>query len=635
MALMLLGMVIALTFVNLKDSRGRVDSRALAEQISEELRLARQKAQVRGVPVAIAFPSLNGTVPHCRSFYVLEGDTQPRVTKAFNYGNENSAVMFNGFYPPDAGTNRAGLRTPGTPGERFRLNEWNSPYPDDPVFVFTPSGAVVSNQVSFGGAYHIVCSRGVQYHGAMVDSINSFQLDGVCQPWTVSLSTAGEVNVRDGITGGSSVTQLPEPPPGTPAPAMAIPPLGANNTPTVSVGVFPVPIAASLPPGIDATSRVDSYLLVKATAHDGDGDVLFCNWTATQGAFSNNQPTRMQWDPEKQEWFSYWNWQAPPGDMGTGVYNLTCTVDDRRGGTATGQLGVAGQLATLSPQQICFVGYDAGPPSPGNLMIMNIDGTEPYRLTEPPIDAGRPRWSPNGQKIAFLSPWGGASDLYIINRDGTELRQVCAAGSHGWDKIVDMDFNSDGNGFYVLAMHGATKDVYSVNMWGGGATLLTTTPIPVGGHDKISVGHNSDPAVDADFVVTTDGPNLLFIDTVTGIQTNVPVGGAYANGFFEPDLSRDSGKVVWQDSTGNNLYWSTLTLPPALGISAPALIRNSGAGMHTASFSPDASQIIYNENVGGGSVYDIRRCKLDGSDDSTLTIPHPTYSEDEGSWSSR
>lgn len=629
MALLLFGLVIALTYVNLKDQRGRVDSRALAEQISEEFRLARQKAQVRGVPVALGFPSMNGSVPHCRSFYVLEGDTRPRVTRAFNFANENSAVIFHGFWSPDAGTNRAGVKAAGTPGERFQLSEWNSLYPDDPVYVFTPSGAVVSNQISFQGAYHIVTARGLQYHGAVADGQNSFQLDGACQPWTVSLSTAGEVNVSDGLTGGSTVAMLPAPPAGTPAPAMFLPAMGPNSAPTVTVSVFPVPVSASLPPGIDATSRVNSYLVLKATANDGDGDVLFCNWTAPQGAFSNNQPTRMQWDPEKQEWFTYWNWQAPLSDSGSGVYQLTCTVDDRRGGVATGQLGVAGQLATLSPQQICFVGYDTAPPAPGNLMIMNIDGTEPYRLTEPPIDAGRPRWSPNGKKIAFLSPWTGSSDLYVINRDGSELRQVTTAGGHGWTKIVDMDWNSSGNAFYALAQRGTVKDVVEISLWGGSSTTIVTD-IPMGGSDKISVCR----AGVEDSVVTTDGTNLIWIDPLTSTQQIVTVGGGYANGFYEPSFSRGGGKIVWQDATGNDLYWSAFTLTPAPSIGPPTVIRTSTSGMHSPSFSPDESQLIYNENIAAGRA-DIRRCKLDGSDDSALTNAAPTYSEDEGSWSSK
>lgn len=631
MAVMLLGLVISLTYVNLKDSRGRVDSRALAEQLSEELRLARQKAQVRGVPVAVAFPSLSGAVPHAQSFYVLEGDVKPRVTKAFNYGNENSAAVFNGFWPPDAGTNRSGVKAAGTPGERFQLSEWDSPYPDDPVYVFTPSGAVVSNQVSFQGAYHIVTARGFQYHGAAVDGVNSYQLDGVCQPWTVSLSTAGEVNVREGLTGGSGVSLLQVPPSGTPAPAMTLPPLGPNTAPTVSVSVFPVPIADSLPPGVDATSRVNSYLLLKAVADDGDGDVLFCNWTATQGAFSNSQPTRMQWDPEKREWFSYWNWQAPPTDGGSGLYSLTCTVDDRRGGMATGQLGVAGQLATLSPQQICFVGYDTPPPAPGNLMIMNTDGTEPYRLTEPPIDAGRPRWSPNGRKIAFLSPLSGSSNVFMINRDGTELREVINANSNGWDRILDVDFSSSGSRLYILAQRGTVKDVVSVSAWGGGPTVVVPDlPVAPGGNDKLAVWHG-DPE---DQIVTTDGLNMIWVDPVSSTSGNIPSPAGYTGGYFEPALSRSGAKLIWQDLALNQMMWATYTPTPTPTIGPPTVVRSSGSGIHTASFSPDETQLIYNENLSADQ-FDIRRCKLDGTDDSTLTIPHPTYSEDEGSWSSR
>ena len=52
---------------------------------------------------------------------------------------------------------------------------------------------------------------------------------------------------------------------------------------------------------------------------------------------------------------------------------------------------------------------------------MNADGSGQRRLTH----FGRQtRWSPGGRMIAFLSFGAGNIDIYVMNADGTGLRNV-------------------------------------------------------------------------------------------------------------------------------------------------------------------------------------------------------------------
>src|SRR4051812_13879807 len=52
------------------------------------------------------------------------------------------------------------------------------------------------------------------------------------------------------------------------------------------------------------------------------------------------------------------------------------------------------------------------------------DATPPRQLTRGPGLDKSPRWSPDGQQLAFTSNRGGSIQLYLLDRDGGEARQV-------------------------------------------------------------------------------------------------------------------------------------------------------------------------------------------------------------------
>lgn len=55
-----------------------------------------------------------------------------------------------------------------------------------------------------------------------------------------------------------------------------------------------------------------------------------------------------------------------------------------------------------------------------SLYLMNADGSRPRKL----LDGGSAEWSPDGTRIAFNSLRNGQFDIFVMNLDGTDVRQL-------------------------------------------------------------------------------------------------------------------------------------------------------------------------------------------------------------------
>ena len=64
------------------------------------------------------------------------------------------------------------------------------------------------------------------------------------------------------------------------------------------------------------------------------------------------------------------------------------------------------------------------------LYVMDADGSNPTRLTQ---DAGRDwysAWSPDGQRLAFVSDRDGNAEIYVIAADGSSLIGTTSTGNN-------------------------------------------------------------------------------------------------------------------------------------------------------------------------------------------------------------
>ncbi len=59
-----------------------------------------------------------------------------------------------------------------------------------------------------------------------------------------------------------------------------------------------------------------------------------------------------------------------------------------------------------------------------DVYLKSTDGTALTQLTSDPADDIQPRFSPDGDRVAFCSNRGGNWDIWVTNRDGTEFTQL-------------------------------------------------------------------------------------------------------------------------------------------------------------------------------------------------------------------
>ena len=144
-----------------------------------------------------------------------------------------------------------------------------------------------------------------------------------------------------------------------------------------------------------------------------------------------------------------------------------------------------------------------------DIVILDVaKSREAGRIPLPLNGALSPSWSPDGQQIVFTGLDGGTSDLFIVNRDGSDLRRLTN------DRYADLQasWSPDGKTIAFATDRGPGTD-FSVLRFGNMRVALyhiETGNIEVLNH--MDRGKNINP------VWAPDGKSLAFVSDRTGIS---------------------------------------------------------------------------------------------------------------------
>jgi Tol biopolymer transport system component len=172
------------------------------------------------------------------------------------------------------------------------------------------------------------------------------------------------------------------------------------------------------------------------------------------------------------------------------------------------------------------------------------------------------RFSPDGDRIAFVSHRSGGPEMWIAGRDGSGLQQIASLGA---DQLVVGGWSPDGTRIAFDAAIGGNSDVYVVAADGARPRRLT-----------------AEPSVDGIASWSGDGRWIYFASTRAGVIPDIwrisPDGGPASritrNGGFDPKESPDGRYVFFCDRPpGAEGPARLMRVPVAGGPDEPVLER--------------------------------------------------------------
>ena len=143
---------------------------------------------------------------------------------------------------------------------------------------------------------------------------------------------------------------------------------------------------------------------------------------------------------------------------------------------------------------------------PGNICVMNADGSNRVQLTDNQGWESDPAWSPDSSKVAFSSdrqPGVGGDHIHVMNADGTELTQI----THGESDDKDPSWSPDGSMIAFSSRRYGNRDIFVVNSDGSELRRITDSL-----HDEYDPVWSPDGSRIAFALGTEDESDLYMID---------------------------------------------------------------------------------------------------------------------------
>jgi acetyl esterase/lipase len=152
-----------------------------------------------------------------------------------------------------------------------------------------------------------------------------------------------------------------------------------------------------------------------------------------------------------------------------------------------------------------LIAYTSERDGNSEIYLMNLDGSEPRRLTEDPEYDAWPVWSPDGSEIAFVSTRSGNPDIYVMGVDGGNVRQLT---QHSANDIWPA-WSPDGTRIAFPSRRDGNFEIYVIEVDGSNLSRLTNTTaaedFPAWSPDGSQILFSRVEGNDGTYVMNADG----------------------------------------------------------------------------------------------------------------------------------
>lgn len=283
--------------------------------------------------------------------------------------------------------------------------------------------------------------------------------------------------------------------------------------------------------------------------------------------------------------------------------------------TPTAPLVIAKTLPSIT-----FMGRDVD--KDWLIYVMNADGTDPTPISTDTGDDTGPVWSPEGQKIAFVSRRDGDREIYVMDSNGQNVANVTRHPADDWTPA----WSPDGTRLAFSSFRSGSWEIYIMDtacFSEPGSCPASTTQITNDGNGNLSPVWSPDGTR---FAFNSKGNGNWDIYTMGIDGSDIRQVTTAPESDLAPAWSPDGTQIAFESNRDANVE---IYVVSASGGIAQNITNLPLADDHGPTWSPDGQQILFYSNREGN--WDIFATTLDGRGVTNLTRT-PARDEQTPAW---